>query len=67
VLLLKSENSSSHLSCGMLFFPDTGFCWEAVTHSLQEHLPAEQCFHYSPPHSLNTHAHYVTGCLYGAI
>lgn len=45
LLLRKSERSSSHMSCSMLFFPDTGFCWEAVTHSLWEHLPAEQCFH----------------------
>lgn len=67
LLLLKSERSSSHMSCSMLFFPDMGFCWEVVTHRLWEHLPAEQCFHQCSPHSLNRHAHYVTGCLYAAI
>lgn len=45
LFLLKSERSSSHMCCGMLFFPDMGFCWEVVTHSLWEHLSAEQCFH----------------------
>lgn len=45
LLLLKSERSSSHMSRSMFFFPAMGFCWEVVTHSLWEHLPAEQCFH----------------------
>ena len=35
VLLLSSKRSSSHMSCSMLFFPDRGFYWEVLTHSLR--------------------------------
>lgn len=27
LLLLKTERSSSHMSCSMFFFPAMGFCW----------------------------------------